>query len=299
MEQRLYRILQLYWMGIEKIMNEIYVAEMTALQDEAIYRRLYLEASPERRQKADAYLPVQNRRLCIAADALLRAALLEHGVTDYEVAIGEYGKPYLKNAELQFNLSHSGERVMCVVSEAQVGCDVERCAEASSEISTISEVTVSFLEKPESGENPEHQKTGGERNLKIAERFFHPDEVKLLQEAASDARQQSCESVQQLFYRLWTLKESYLKCIGTGMHVAMNDFCIHVDRKNTGVQPDQNISAKIDGNAVSGENSFPFVTVNNIRQPVYLKEYALADGYCYAVCSQSCTFSEVHRITFS
>lgn len=42
-------------------------------------------------------------------------------------AKGEHGKPYLPDCpQVHFNLSHSGNRVMCVVSSLPCGCDVER-----------------------------------------------------------------------------------------------------------------------------------------------------------------------------
>ena len=40
---------------------------------------------------------------------------------------GEHGKPYLPDyPQVHFNLSHSGERVMCIMGPAACGCDVEQ-----------------------------------------------------------------------------------------------------------------------------------------------------------------------------
>ena len=42
------------------------------------------------------------------------------------IGIGEHGKPYLQDyPEVHFNLSHAGNRVMCVVSPEPAGCDIE------------------------------------------------------------------------------------------------------------------------------------------------------------------------------
>nr|WP_254722353.1 4'-phosphopantetheinyl transferase superfamily protein [Gilvimarinus xylanilyticus] len=46
--------------------------------------------------------------------------------------------------------------------------------------------------------------------LKIAQQFFHPEEVSLLQSLPAG----QCE---QAFYRLWTLKEAFFKARGTGI----------------------------------------------------------------------------------
>lgn len=50
---------------------------------------------------------------------------------------------------------------------------------------------------------------------RVAERFFTPKEREYLQLS---------NEKEDLFYRLWTLKESYLKCIGKGLSVPLNSF---------------------------------------------------------------------------
>lgn len=59
----------------------------------------------------------------------------------------------------------------------------------------------------------------GEVNLKIAERFFTRYE---------------CEYIKNRddFYRIWVLKESFIKAIGKGLAMPLNSFCIEdLDRK--------------------------------------------------------------------
>ena len=48
----------------------------------------------------------------------------------------------------------------------------------------------------------------------IAKRFFHPDEYAAVLNNDS------------LFYRMWTLKESYIKAIGKGFARPLNSFCV-------------------------------------------------------------------------
>lgn len=81
-----------------------------------------------------------------------------------------------------FNLSHSHEMAVCAVSECPVGCDIEK------------------IGKPLS---------------KIARRFFHENEIQYLE--SLDEEQQN-----DGFYRLWTMKESYVKMTGEGMKVPLN-----------------------------------------------------------------------------
>jgi len=88
------------------------------------YERLYEKASEERKRKADRYRRYEDKLRCVAADALLRAAL---GAEDIQIEKNEYGKPYIKNMEgTYFNLSHSGSYVVIAVGESEIGIDVQR-----------------------------------------------------------------------------------------------------------------------------------------------------------------------------
>ena len=42
------------------------------------------------------------------------------------MAADELGKPYILDTDVQFNLSHSGDMVMCAVCEGPVGTDIEK-----------------------------------------------------------------------------------------------------------------------------------------------------------------------------
>ncbi len=100
---------------------------------------------------------------------------------------GEKGKPYLKDYPFYFNLSHSGEYVICAVSDREVGADIQRCS----------------MEK-------------GERLERIARRFFSPEEMAALVRCREQAERAA------LFYRLWTRKEAYGKLTGSGIGAALN-----------------------------------------------------------------------------
>ena len=58
-----------------------------------------------------------------------------------------------------------------------------------------------------------------EADLDFAQKFFHPEET---------SRINSSENIRDSFYRHWALKESYLKCLGTGLSVPLNSFCADV-----------------------------------------------------------------------
>lgn len=136
-----------------------------------------------------------------------------------QICFGENGKPYLPGSQTQFNLSHAGDWALCAVGNAPLGCDIEQMR--------------SF-------------------KMSVARRFFCAEETRMLEEAEGQAQT-------DLFFRLWTLKESYLKAVGKGLSKPMNSFCVTFENG---------------GPALSGfENEW------------LLREYPVAGGYRCALCA--------------
>lgn len=82
--------------------------------------------SPEKRRRA-AYMPPQRRKQLLCGDALARQMLgrrLALAPEEIRFAQNENGKPLCEGAH--FNISHSGELVVCVLSERPVGVDAEQ-----------------------------------------------------------------------------------------------------------------------------------------------------------------------------
>lgn len=55
---------------------------------------------------------------------MLDFILRDNNIYDYNVYYNEYGKPYLDNG-LYFNISHSKNVIVCVISDREVGIDIE------------------------------------------------------------------------------------------------------------------------------------------------------------------------------
>lgn len=103
-----------------------------------------------------------------------------------ELAIGQgkYGKPYLeKYPEIHFNISHCDGLVVCAIHNQPIGVDAERI-------------------------RPYSERLPG--------RVLSEAEQAVLEERAADGKP-------ELFFRYWTLKESYIKATGTGLSVPLNE----------------------------------------------------------------------------
>ena len=118
-------------------MVKIYIADAMELKDEQRYQGLYNGLDIARRQKTDRLLFAKDQRLSVAAGALLTYALRQEQIFTPTIDVMPNGKPYLTGEEgVYFNLSHSEERVMCAVSDQEVGCDSANkmlCSEVGNE----------------------------------------------------------------------------------------------------------------------------------------------------------------------
>lgn len=96
---------------------------------EDAYARLLEELPPQRREKTCKLLFDRDRRASASVWALLRHAVMqEHGIDVNTLVVSKeaYGKPVFSPENgIHFNLSHSKSAVMCAVSDAPVGCDVQ------------------------------------------------------------------------------------------------------------------------------------------------------------------------------
>lgn len=60
------------------------------------------------------------------AKELLKESLKkDYNISDYEIIYNEYNKPYLKNEKIYFNISHSNGTIVLVISDKEIGVDVE------------------------------------------------------------------------------------------------------------------------------------------------------------------------------
>lgn len=176
-------------------MTKLLLSDVSPLTSPSLYAMLYEEASAERRARADSYRFHKDRRLSIGAAALLDRGLDPFGLREKDMTYGTnaFGKPFFTNApHIHFSISHSGTKLAVAFSDSEVGCDIEK----------VSDI-----------------------DMAVAERFFSGEEYESLTD---------CKDLQErrrMFFRMWTLKESYMKATGKGLTLAPQSFTAGSDSR--------------------------------------------------------------------
>ncbi len=209
-------------------MIHTYYADIRCLENETLFREKVKQLSPYRQQKIAILRNDRDRNRSLGAGLLLDHGLAVYGLQERSVEydIGQWGKPALKyHPEICFSLSHSGDYAICTIGDSPVGNDIEHVREG---------------------------------RLKVANRFFAEEELAWLYEAETE------EERTGRMFRLWTMKESFLKVIGRGMSLSLKDFVIRMDEESGRARVRHSFDAKY----------------------YYMREYGEIDGYCTAVCAQ-------------
>lgn len=166
--------------------------------DDALRAELLTLLTDDERARHDRFLVPSPKVQFVAARATLRRALsLRHPdvhPTEWAFATNEHGRPHVIGPVTgsHFNVSHThGMIAVALADHADVGVDVESVTRRG-------------------------------ETVKIANRFFSPDEVRDLHALH--------ESLQRdRFFDLWTLKESYIKARGMGLAISLSRFSFCFD----------------------------------------------------------------------
>ncbi len=139
-----------------------------------------------------------------------------------EIFKGRYGKLYIRDRSYDFNISHSDDYVVGIISKYDIGIDIENICNVSKE---------------------------------KLRRFFCKEEINYCNSAIDTCK-------------IWTLKESYLKCIGLGLNVPLNSFSVITNDK---------MLLSINGN----ENMYYSFSSKKI------------DNYVISVCTTQCNIPNI------
>lgn len=171
-----------------------YICDIKELSDNTeLFSCLLNSISADGKKRVNRKKTAVTRNQTLAAEYLLKTACADFNI-DYDNLQrkeNEYGKPYFENCPIFFNISHSFDKVICVLSDCQIGCDIEKIRDF---------------------------------NPKLPNRFFHKKENEIIME--TDAKNRN-----KLFFQIWTLKESYLKYLGCGLKKPLNSFIVNIKDK--------------------------------------------------------------------
>lgn len=187
-------------------MEHIFILDTSQLKDEDLFRRQFRHMPLERQQKITRHKQENDRLRSLGAGIVLHVILRQYGLDSASVKFeyGANGKACVAGRpDIHFNLTHSGNYAAGICGVSPVGIDVE---------------------------------TIGKMNERTAKRFFHDREYQYL-ETAEDP-QEKC----QRFFRLWVLKESFMKVTGLGMKLPLNAFEIRIQGEN--IEVVQNVDEK-------------------------------------------------------
>lgn len=170
---------------------KLYIIQQdTLLQSQ--YTQLLELVSAEKRERVLQMKNEKSGRMSILGELLMRlAAVRELGIENENINIvkNEFGKPFLENcSDFYTSISHSGNIAACAVDTSEVGLDIELIKDA---------------------------------NMRIAKRCFSLNEYEWLLSLREE--EQNTE-----FYKLWTLKESYIKQQGKGFAIPLNSFSFNL-----------------------------------------------------------------------
>lgn len=156
---------------------------ISLFNDEELFEKGMSLISANRKEKIHKLNNPVTARLSLGAGVLLHIVMKEEGHLDlYEqIKYGVHGKPYLEDDPFYFNLSHSGEYVICAYDDKPMGADIQL------------------------------------KKNKIPSRLN-----KILSEQEMQQYSILTEKEQkEFFYKIWTRKESLIKCDGRGLRIPL------------------------------------------------------------------------------
>jgi 4'-phosphopantetheinyl transferase len=184
-------------LAIDSHTTHIWLLDFTRITDPALLDRYHPLLSDEESARLQRFAFPRLQHNYLVTRAMMRTCLslyADVAPEDWQFASQENGKPYLLNSPepLSFNLSHSGERAVLAITRGRsIGVDIEQISRKRDW-------------------------------LGIAQHYFHSDEVEYL--CALPEEEQYAQ-----FFRLWTLKEAYLKARGTGIATGLDKASFHLN----------------------------------------------------------------------
>ncbi|MBJ6362238.1 4'-phosphopantetheinyl transferase family protein [Paenibacillus sp. GCM10012307] len=153
--------------------------------------------SEERRRRIARFHFQADKYRSLLGELLIRHVLCTgyaFSNADIVFRTGTHGKPSLEGGGPRFNFSHAGDWVCAVFHTEETGIDIEQLRPIE---------------------------------LDVAKRFFASEESAMLSRLEGEAWRRE-------FYRLWTMKEAYVKMRGAGLNIPLHTFTFQEKSTGTG-----------------------------------------------------------------
>ena len=153
----------------------------------AEYQKWYSLMRVDKQQRVDRFRFPDDKKRTVVGEMLARKAIAEWcDVASESIVfdVNEYGKPFAIGLDVEFNISHSGDLVVCAIDDNPIGIDVEKI-------------------RP--------------MDLSVAKRICSDNELRYLFDCKLD-ESNFCYTTDiktlARFFELWTAKEAYSKSMG-------------------------------------------------------------------------------------
>lgn len=173
-------------------------------QDE--YTKWYSMMTAQRKEKVDKLRIAQKKYCTVAGEMIVKKYISNKLGIDYKhiiILTTEKGKPYVENINIHFNISHCENMVACAFDEKEIGVDIEK----------IRPINLSITKKV----------CTDNELLYIFEKTPQPDDFSLCER----------KDLLEKFFQIWTTKEAYFKCVGTGITQLKSIDCFKLDCNKT------------------------------------------------------------------
>jgi 4'-phosphopantetheinyl transferase len=221
------------------ITTKVFAVKIPDEMDIYVYEALMPHIDLAKEMRLRKFLKEKDRLRSLFGDLLLRVIIMEEtGLNNNAILFNtnEFGKPFLVGYDdVQFNISHSGDWLVAAVDSKPVGIDIELIQPVGSD---------------------------------LAMTVFSNEENSDLMKCVISTEWLS------YFFKLWALKESYIKFIGEGANFPLNDFSINCK------DPDD-ITLKVKG---------------KLMLDIHMTLYQIDDQYKMALCLHHKNFPQY--ITF-
>jgi len=160
--------------------------------DESHLSLLKSNVSDQRRNRVETLYNSEKAKQQLVSESLIRMVVRkEMGMKEIGFGACPHGKPFIVGLpNFYYNLSHSGEWVVCATDRAPIGIDIE-------------------MVRPV--------------NIDLARLYFSTAEYRSLIGKTEPEKN-------RLFFDLWTLKESYIKAKGGGLTIPLDSFTIYSEQ---------------------------------------------------------------------